>query len=54
MFSFVLAAQVRGPLGDFLISNWTQFRPEYSRMLAFGVVFVVVSLAFTALIESIY
>ena len=36
LFSLVLAAQIRGPLGDFLVSNWTQFVPEYSRMLAFG------------------
>ncbi len=54
LFSFVLAAQVRGPLGDFLIGNWTQFLPEYSRMLAFGVVFFIISLAFTLLIQNVY
>lgn len=54
LFSFLLAAQIRGPLGDFLIGNWTQFRPEYSRMLAFGLLFLVISLSFTLLIQSAY
>ena len=54
VFSVVLAAQIRGPLGEFLIGNWTQFRPEYSRMLAFGLVFVLASFAFTIVIESVY
>lgn len=54
VFSLVLAAQIRNPLSDFLISNWTQFLPEYSRMLAFGLVFVVAVLAFTIVIESFY
>jgi hypothetical protein len=50
----VLAAQVRGPLGDFLIGNWTQFPAEYSRMLAFGLIFAVVSIGFTIVIENVY
>jgi hypothetical protein len=54
VFSLVVAAQTRGPFGDFLIGNWTQFPPEYSRMLGFGIVFLVVSLAFTILIENVY
>jgi uncharacterized membrane protein required for colicin V production len=54
LFSLVLAAQVRGPLGDFLIGNWTQFPPEYTRMLAFGLVFLVLSILFTIVIENFY
>jgi hypothetical protein len=54
VFSLLLAAQIRNPLSDFLISNWTQFAPEYSRMLAFGLVFVVATVAFTIVIESFY
>ena len=50
----MLAAQVRGPLGDFLVGNWTQFPAEYSRMLAFGLVFVLVSVTFTIIIENVY
>jgi uncharacterized membrane protein required for colicin V production len=53
LFSLVLAAQIRGPLGDFLVSNWT-FPPEYSRMLAFGIVFVILALVFTIIIQSVY
>ena len=54
LFAFVLSAHVRGPLGDFLISSWTQFPPEYSRMIAFGFLFLVISLAFTLVIENVY
>src|SRR6185369_3584711 len=54
VFSLLLAAQIRNPLSDFLISNWTQFAPEYSRMLAFGLVCVVATVAFTIVIESFY
>ena len=54
LFSLVLAAQVRGPFGDFLIGNWTQFPPEYSRMLAFGIVFLVSALAFTVVVQAAY
>lgn len=54
LFSLVLAAQIRGPFGDFLIGNWTQFPPAYSRMLGFGVVFVVASIAFTIVIQNFY
>jgi len=54
VFSLLLAAQIRGPFGDFLIGNWTQFLPEYSRMLGFGLLFVVASLGFTIFIEQVY
>jgi uncharacterized membrane protein required for colicin V production len=54
LFSLILAAQIRGPFGDFLIGNWTQFPPLYSRMLAFGFVFVVATVAFTIVIENVY
>jgi uncharacterized membrane protein required for colicin V production len=52
--SLVLAAQIRGPLGDFLVTNWTQFPPEYSRMLAFALVFIVASVVFAIVIENFY
>ena len=54
VFALIFAAQVRGPLGDFLIGNWTQFPPDYSRMLAFGLVFVVTAIALTIVIENFY
>ena len=40
-FAFILAANLRGPFGDFLATNWTQFPGDYSRMIGFGVVFAV-------------
>ena len=54
LLSLVLAAQIRAPFGDLLIANWRQFLPEYSRMLAFGLVFITASVAFTILIEGVY
>jgi hypothetical protein len=54
LFALVLASQVRGPLGDFLIGNWTQFPAAYSRMLGFGLVFIVVSIALVIVIENYY
>jgi membrane protein required for colicin V production len=54
LFSFLLAANVQGPLGDFLARNWTQFAPEYAVMIGFGTVFVAASLAFTLVIQAFY
>jgi uncharacterized membrane protein required for colicin V production len=53
-FSFLVAANLRGPLGDFLASNWSQFPGEYSRMIGFGTVFVASSLAFSLVIQAFY
>jgi membrane protein required for colicin V production len=54
LFSFLLAANLRGPLGDFLVLNWTQFPAEYSRMVGFGTIFVAASLAFSLVIQAFY
>jgi uncharacterized membrane protein required for colicin V production len=54
VFSFLLAANLRDPLGDFLATNWTQFPPEYSRMVGFGTIFVAGSLAFSLVIQAFY
>jgi membrane protein required for colicin V production len=54
LFSFLLAANLQGPLGDFLAANWTQFAPEYAVMLGFGTVFVAASIAFTLVIQAFY
>ena len=54
LFSFFLAAQLQGPLGDFLAANWRQFDPHYSAMIGFGTVFVAASLAFTLVIQAFY
>jgi membrane protein required for colicin V production len=54
LFSFLLAANLRGPLGNFLASNWTQFEREYAVMVGFGTVFVASSIAFTLVIQGFY
>ena len=53
-FSFLLAANLRDPLGSYLASNWRQFVPEYSVMVGFGTVFVAATIAFTLVIQGFY
>ena len=54
LFSFFLAAQLQGPLGDFLAANWRQFDPAYSAMIGFATVFVGASVAFALVIQAFY
>ena len=54
LFSFLFAANLAAPLGGFLGSNWTQFSPEYGRMVGFLVVFLGGCLAFALLAQSFY
>ncbi|MFI5258172.1 MAG: CvpA family protein [Candidatus Limnocylindrales bacterium] len=54
LFAFLVAANVRDSLGDFLAQNWTQFDLGYNRLIAFGVVFVVGSVALSILIQGFY
>lgn len=53
-FSFLLASQLRDPLGAFLAANWTHLPPEYSYMIGYGVVFVAASIAFSLVIQGFY
>jgi len=54
VFAFLLAANLRGPLGDGLANNWHQFPVGYNRMLAFLMLFVVFSVGFLVLILGFY
>ena len=54
LFSFLLAANLRNPLGAFLADNWTQFPSEYSYMIGFLVVFLASWAAFTIAIQTFY
>ncbi len=54
LFSFLLAAQVRDPLGAFLARNWTQFPAQYSYMLGFAIIFGAASVAFSIVIQGFY
>jgi uncharacterized membrane protein required for colicin V production len=54
LFSFFLAANLAGPLGEFLGSNWNQFSNEYAYTVGFGTVFVAASLAFALVAQGWY
>jgi uncharacterized membrane protein required for colicin V production len=54
LFSFLFAANLRDPLGNYLASEWNQFPDEYAIMLAFGIVFTVATVAFTLIIQGFY
>ncbi len=54
IFSFLVAANLRAPLGSFLATYWNQFPDEYAIMLGFGIVFVAATIAFTLVIQGFY
>ncbi len=54
LFSFLLAANLAGPLADFLGANWRQFTKEYSYMVGFATLFVASSVAFALVIQGFY
>jgi uncharacterized membrane protein required for colicin V production len=53
-FSFLLAANVKEPLGDFLGRNWDQFPPQYGEMIGFFTVFMAGVIASTIVIQGTY
>jgi membrane protein required for colicin V production len=54
LFSFLLAANLREPLGDYLAQNWRQYHPEYAKMLGMATVFVAAVIVFSLLIQTFY
>ncbi|HEU4671512.1 MAG TPA: CvpA family protein [Candidatus Limnocylindrales bacterium] len=54
VFSFLLASQLRDPVGGFLATNWTQLPKEYDVMFGYLVVFVAASVAFSVVIQGFY
>jgi uncharacterized membrane protein required for colicin V production len=54
LFSLLLASQLRGPLGQYLASQWTTLTPEYSYMVAFGGVFAASAFALSVIIQVTY
>jgi uncharacterized membrane protein required for colicin V production len=54
LFSFLVAANLRDPVGSFLASNWTQFPAEYSYMIGFLGMFVLGVVGFSILIQGFY
>src|ERR1035437_3081070 len=53
-FAFLVAANLRETLGDYLAQNWRQFDLGYNRLLAFTVTFVVVAVAASIVIQGFY
>ena len=54
LFSFLLAANLREPLGNFLAPNWNHLDPNYAIMVGFVTVFVAGVIAFTLVIQAFY
>lgn len=54
VFSFLVAAQLYVPLGNFLADNWNQFPREYSAMIGFGTVLAAAIVAFSLVIQGTY
>lgn len=54
LFSLVIAAQLRAPLGNYLAQQWNTSPPEYSWMIAFGAIFVGAAIALSLGIQFSY
>jgi uncharacterized membrane protein required for colicin V production len=54
VFAFLVAANLRDPLGDYLAQNWHQFDSGYNHLLAFTIVFVVGAVASSIVIQGFY
>ena len=54
VFSLLVAAQLRDPLGSYLASEWTTAPPEYSSMVAFGALFTALWIAISIGIQWAY
>ena len=53
-FAFLVAANLRETLGDYLAQNWHQFDLAYNRLLAFTITFVVAAVAASIVIQGFY
>jgi uncharacterized membrane protein required for colicin V production len=54
VFAFLVAANLRGPVGDYLAGYWTQFPNGYNRLLAFVILFLAMTVGFSVLIQGMY
>lgn len=54
LFSLIVAAQLREPLGSYLAHEWTSAPPEYSYMVAFGALFLAFGIALSIGIQLAY
>ena len=54
LFSLIVAAQLRAPLGDYLTQQWEGIVPSYSQMVAFGAVFIAAAVTLSLGIQITY
>ena len=54
LFSLIVAAQLRAPLGDYLAQQWQGIAPQYSHMVAFGAVFAAAAITLSIGIQITY
>jgi uncharacterized membrane protein required for colicin V production len=54
LFAFLVSANLRGPVGDFLSEQWRQFPFGYNHLLAFAILFGFLTVAFSILIQGFY
>jgi uncharacterized membrane protein required for colicin V production len=54
VFSLIVAAQLREPLGSYLAHEWTNAPREYSYMIAFGALFLAFGVALSLGIQLAY
>jgi uncharacterized membrane protein required for colicin V production len=54
LVAFLLAANLREPVGEMLASSWPQYPPGYTTMLAFGGLFIVLFIGASVVIQGFY
>jgi uncharacterized membrane protein required for colicin V production len=54
VFAFLVAANLRAPVGDYLADQWKDLPSDYDHLIAFGTLFVVLTVAFSVLIQGFY
>ena len=54
VFSLVLGALLRQPLGEYLTGQWTTIVPSYSYMIAFGAIFLAAAVTLSLGIQISY
>lgn len=54
VFSLILGAQLRQPLGSYLSNEWTTIVPSYSYMIAFGAIFLAAAVTLSLGIQISY
>ena len=54
VFSLILGAQLRQPLGQYLANEWTTIASDYSYMVAFGAVFLAAAVTLSIGIQITY